>query len=57
LTDGTISLNWRLIMPPPDVVDYPDVHKLAHLIEQYYGREFWQLVGEHVLTTRRRLIG
>ena len=47
-TGGTISLNWRLIMAPPDVVDYLVVHELAHLTEQHHGREFWQLVGEHV---------
>lgn len=47
-TGGTISLNWRLIMAPPDVVDYLVVHELVHLTEQHHGREFWQLVGEHV---------
>lgn len=47
-TGGTISLNWRLIMAPPDVIDYLVVHELAHLTEQHHGREFWQLVGEHV---------
>jgi predicted metal-dependent hydrolase len=47
-TGGTISLNWRIIMAPPEVVDYLVVHELAHLTEQHHGREFWQLVGEHV---------
>ncbi|WP_417936232.1 M48 family metallopeptidase [Haloarcula onubensis] len=47
-TGGTISLNWRLIMAPPDVVDYLVVHELAHLTEQHHGREFWELVGEHI---------
>lgn len=47
-TGGTISLNWRLIMAPDDVVDYLVVHELAHLTEQNHGREFWRLVGEHV---------
>ena len=47
-TSGTISLNWRLIMAPPDIVDYLVVHELAHLIEQNHGRDFWRLVGEHI---------
>ena len=47
-TGGTISLNWRLIMTPPDVADYLVVHELAHLTEQHHGRDFWQLVGEHI---------
>ena len=47
-TGGTISLNWRLVMTPPDVVDYLVVHELAHLTEQHHGREFWQFLGEHI---------
>jgi predicted metal-dependent hydrolase len=53
-TGGTISLNWRLIMAPPEVVDYLVVHELAHLTEQHHGREFWQLVGEHVPNYKER---
>jgi predicted metal-dependent hydrolase len=47
-TGGTISLNWRLIMAPPEIVDYLVVHELTHLIEQHHRRGFWQLVGEHI---------
>jgi len=47
-TGGTISLNWRLIMAPADVVDYLVVHELSHLIEQSHDREFWKLVGQHI---------
>jgi len=47
-TGGTISLNWRLIMAPADIVDYLVVHELAHLTEQNHGRDFWRLVGKYV---------
>lgn len=47
-TGGTISLNWRLVMAPPEIVDYLVVHELTHLTEQHHGREFWQLIGEYV---------
>lgn len=47
-TNGTISLNWRLIMAPPDIIDYLVVHELAHLIEQNHGRNFWQLIEEQI---------
>jgi hypothetical protein len=47
-TSGTISLNWRLIMAPSEVVDYLVVHELALLTEQNHGREFWRLVGEYI---------
>ncbi|MDA1010587.1 MAG: SprT family zinc-dependent metalloprotease, partial [Chloroflexi bacterium] len=29
--DGTIRLNWRLVMMPPDVADYVVIHELAPL--------------------------
>jgi predicted metal-dependent hydrolase len=44
---GTLSLNWRLIMAPPEVVDYILVHELAHLREPNHSDEFWSLVAEH----------
>lgn len=47
-TGGTLSLNWRLVMTPPDVIDYIVVHELAHLIEQNHGEEFWQTVRKYV---------
>lgn len=47
-TSGTISLNWRLIMAPPDVIDYLVVHELAHLTEHHHGTEFWQRIKEHI---------
>jgi predicted metal-dependent hydrolase len=46
-TTGTISLNWRLMMAPPEIVDYVVIHELAHLIEANHNREFWRLVGEY----------
>lgn len=46
-TNGTISLNWRLLMAPPDVVDYVVVHELAHLQEPNHTEAFWSLVAEH----------
>lgn len=42
---GTVSLNWRLIMAPPDVIDYVIYHELAHLREHNHGPRFWALVA------------
>jgi hypothetical protein len=46
-TTGTISLNWRLMMAPPEIVDYIVVHELAHLREKNHDDEFWSLVAEY----------
>jgi predicted metal-dependent hydrolase len=45
-SDGTISLSWRLILAPEEVLDYVVAHEVAHLVHQDHGRAFWRLVGE-----------
>jgi predicted metal-dependent hydrolase len=41
---GNLSLNWRLIGAPPEVLDYVVVHELAHLQEMNHSPRFWALV-------------
>lgn len=45
---GTLSLNWRLMMAPRDIVDYVLVHELAHAEHPNHGPRFWRLVAQHV---------
>jgi predicted metal-dependent hydrolase len=41
---GTISLNWRLALAPPETLDYVVVHEVCHLRQSGHGRRFWALV-------------
>ena len=41
---GALSFSWRLVLAPPDVLDYVVVHELAHLRHGDHGGRFWELV-------------
>jgi len=41
---NVISYNWRLIMLPPDVIDYVIVHELCHMVEFNHSKKFWEIV-------------
>jgi predicted metal-dependent hydrolase len=38
------SFNWRMVLAPPDVLDYLVVHELAHLLVPAHTAEFWLIV-------------
>jgi predicted metal-dependent hydrolase len=42
---GAISLNWRLIMAPPAVIDYLVIHELCHLRHHNHSPAYWQEVA------------
>jgi predicted metal-dependent hydrolase len=44
---GRISIAWRLIMAPPEVMDYVVVHELAHLKFLNHSKDFWALVQKY----------
>jgi predicted metal-dependent hydrolase len=45
-SNGTLCFTWRLIMAPPEVIDYVVVHELAHTQIKNHSRNFWNRVAE-----------
>lgn len=43
---GNINFSWRLIMAPPQVVDYVVIHEIAHLKHKNHSQKFWNFVAE-----------
>ena len=48
---GDLMYSWRLVMAPPDVLDYVAAHEVAHLAHMHHGPAFWaevrRLFGDH----------
>jgi predicted metal-dependent hydrolase len=40
----TLSFNWRLVLAPPDVLDYVVAHEVCHLRECNHSERFWALL-------------
>ncbi len=40
---GDLMFSWRLIMAPPEVLDYVAAHEVAHLVEMNHSDRFWAL--------------
>mgnify|MGYP006286883577 CR=1 FL=1 len=38
---GALMYSWRLVMAPPEVLDYVAAHEVAHLAEMNHSRRYW----------------
>ena len=45
-SDGALMFSWRLIMSPPEVLDYVAAHEVAHLAEMNHSPAFWAAVEQ-----------
>lgn len=43
-SSGTLSFCWRLIMAPPEILEYVVAHEVAHLQEMNHSAAFWRVV-------------
>lgn len=51
---GVINLNWRLILLPPDLLDYVIVHELYHLKRPDHSSRYWALVEKSIPDYKRK---
>jgi predicted metal-dependent hydrolase len=54
---GTISLNAKPLMLPPDAVHYVLVHELSHTVHRNHSRAFWDEVARHQPDWRQQVRG
>jgi predicted metal-dependent hydrolase len=52
--DGRLMFSWRLIMAPPEVLDYVAAHEVAHLAQMNHSPEFWAEVARLCPEWRKR---
>ena len=45
--NGDIQYNWKLILAPPEIIDYVIIHELCHLQQHNHSAAFWRLVQQH----------
>ena len=42
-SDRRLAFSWRIVMAPPQVLDYLAAHEVAHLAHMNHGPDFWAL--------------
>ncbi len=44
---GAMSFNWRLLLAPPEILDYVVWHEACHLVHLDHSPRFWGLLAAH----------
>lgn len=45
-SQGNLMYSWRLILAPPEVLDYVAAHEVAHLDQMNHSPAFWAVVAD-----------
>jgi predicted metal-dependent hydrolase len=51
---GSMSFNWRLLLGPPEILDYVVEHEVAHLAVHDHSERFWSLLAARCPDWRER---
>ena len=51
---NSLCFSWRLMLYPPEAVDYVVVHELAHVRHHNHSRDFWDFVAATLPDYRAR---
>ena len=51
---GNLNFNWKLVLIPPELLDYVVVHELAHRKEMNHSPRFWAVVEKELPDYRDR---
>jgi predicted metal-dependent hydrolase len=43
-SEGRLSFSWRLILAPPNVLDYLAAHEVTHMVHLNHSEKFWTLL-------------
>jgi predicted metal-dependent hydrolase len=52
-SSGGMSFNWRLLLAPPEILDYVVEHEVCHLEVMDHSPSFWRLLAARVPEWRR----
>ena len=53
-SEKNLNFNWKLILAPPEVLDYVVVHELCHRREMNHSQAFWKEVEKILPDYRER---
>lgn len=51
---GAINLNWRLVLLPPELLEYVVVHELCHLRRPDHSPKYWALVEKSISDYKKK---